>query len=378
MRKYGRGSFDCRVFSFGGENLVLSGYGHGGDIYRNRVQLDFSANVNPLGTPPEVREAVRKAAEFLAPYPDPYCGALRAKLAARLGVEEDAILCGNGAAELIYSFALALAPRQALVPAPSFSEYAAALGAAGCRVLPFPLVRERSFQVGEEILSAIGRDVDALILCNPNNPTGQSVDHGLLARILERCRETGCFLLLDECFLDLTDREAAFSLLPLLRSCDPVVILRAFTKLYGMAGLRLGYCVCRNPELLEKMSRFQQPWNVSTPAQAAGLAALDCGDFVRETLALLSEERRFLEAGLQELGIPFLPSKVNFLLFQGEPDWGEQLLAQGILIRSCVSFPGLTARDYRVAVRTRPENRALLAALAKLTDKKEDYKNAGK
>ncbi len=372
MRKCGRGSFDCRVFYFGGEDLVLSGYGHGGDIYRNQVRLDFSANVNPLGTPPEVREAVRKAAEFLAPYPDPYCGALRAKLAARLGVEENAILCGNGAAELIYSFALALAPRRALVPVPSFSEYAAALDAAGCRVLPFPLPRERGFQVGEEILSAISRDVDALILCNPNNPTGQCVAPGLLVRILERCRETGCFLLLDECFLSLADREAAFSLLPLLAPGDPVVILRAFTKLYGMAGLRLGYCVCRNPALLERMSRFQQPWNVSTPAQAAGLAALDCGDFVRETLALLSEERRFLEAGLRELGIPFLPSKVNFLLLQGDADWGARLLAQGILIRRCGNYPGLTARDYRVAVRTRPENRALLAALASLKNRKEE------
>ncbi len=359
-------------FILGGEDLVLSGYGHGGDIYRNRVRLDFSANVNPLGTPPEVREAVRKAAESLAPYPDPYCGALRAKLAARLGVEEDAILCGNGAAELIYSFALALAPRRALVPVPSFSEYAAALEAAGCRVFPFPLVRERGFQIGEEILSAIDRDVDALILCNPNNPTGQCIASSLLVRILERCRETGCLLLLDECFLSLTDQEAAFSLIPLLGPGDPVVILRAFTKLYGMAGLRLGYCVCRNPALLERMSRFQQPWNVSTPAQAAGLAALDCGDFVQETLALLSEERRFLEAGLRELGIPFLPSKVNFLLLQGDADWGARLLAQGILIRRCGNYPGLTARDYRVAVRTRPENRALLAALASLKNRKEE------
>ncbi len=348
--------------------MVLGSYGHGGDIYRNRVVWDFSANINPLGTPQAVREAVRQSAESLSPYPDPYCSALRAGLSAALGTPEETILCGNGAAELIFQFALALRPQRALVPVPSFSEYTAALEAAGCEIEPYPLLREQELRLTEAVLERITPETGALFLCNPNNPTGQLVDRELLLAILKRCRETGTWLFLDECFFSLTDPEAAFSLLPCLEPGDPAVILRAFTKLYGLAGLRLGFCVSRDPDILERMCRLQQPWNVSSPAQAAGLAALDCRDFARESLETIARERRFLERGLERLKIPYLPSRVNFMMLQGEPHWGKALLDRGILIRSCANYPGLTDRDYRIAVRTREANEALLTALAALTE----------
>lgn len=343
--------------------VLLNDYGHGGDVYRNRVRLDFSANVNPLGTPPEVVAAIAASAEKCAAYPDPYCTRLREKLAAVHGVEPGDVVCGNGAAELIFQFAAALRPKTALLPVPSFSEYESALAAAGCEIGYFELKRAEGFAVTEAILDAVTPEVGALVLCTPNNPTGRSIDPALLERILDRCRAAGAWLLLDECFLDLTDAGAEKSLIPALREGDPCLVLRAFTKLYGMAGVRLGYAVCKNETMLETMCRTVQPWNVSAPAQAAGEAALDCRAFVARTLALIAEEKEYLLRELRALGVDVLPGDANFLMLSGVPGLCDKLLERGILLRSCANYRGLTEGDCRIAVRTHAENEQLIAVL---------------
>ena len=343
--------------------VLFNDYGHGGDVYHNRVRLDFSANVNPLGTPPEVVAAIAKSAERCAAYPDPYCSRLREKLAAVHGVTPADVVCGNGAAELIFQFAAALRPKAALLPVPSFSEYESALSAVGCQIEYFELKRAEGFAVTEAILDAITPATDVLTLCTPNNPTGRSVDPEVLLRVLDRCRETGTRLLLDECFLDLTDKGAEKSLIPALRDGDPCLVLRAFTKLYGMAGVRLGYAVSKDRDLLERMCRTVQPWNVSAPAQAAGEAALDCKDFVKRTLALIAEEKEYLLRSLRDLGIDVLPGDANFLMLSGVPGLCEAMLERGILLRSCANYRGLGEGDCRIAVRTHGENEQLIAAL---------------
>ena len=347
--------------------VLLNDYGHGGDVYHNRVRLDFSANVNPLGTPPEVVRAVAESAERLAAYPDPYCTALREKLAAVHGVGVNDVVCGNGAAELIFQFAAAVRPRRALLPVPSFSEYDAALEAVGCEMAYFPLSRADGFAVTEALLAAVTPETDALILCTPNNPTGRSVAPEILEKLLARCRETGTWLLLDECFLDLTDAGAEKSVIPALRPGDPCLVLRAFTKLYGMAGVRLGYAVCKNLSMLERMCRTVQPWNVSAPAQAAGEAALDCREFVQRTLALIAAERDYLLREIRALGVSVLPGDANFLMLSGVPGLYDRLREEhGILIRSCANYRGLEEGDVRIAVRTHEENTQLIAALREI------------
>ena len=346
--------------------ILNTGYVHGGDIYSQRVKLDFSANVNPFGAPEAVKAAVRAAAETLSPYPDPYCGPLRAQLAASLGVETGSVLCGNGAAELIYQFAAALKPRKALLPVPSFSEYEGALRAAGCEPTVYPLCRENGFALTDAILEAITPDTDLLLLCSPNNPTGRSVEKGLLLSILDRCRKRGTWLFLDECFFELTDEGKAFSLAEQLKPGDRVFLLRAFTKAYGMAGLRLGYGICRNRQMLTDMSRLIQPWNVSTPAQTAGLAALGCPDWPHKARNLIRSEKPFLLKGLNALGLRALPGDANYLFFSGTPGLYEGLKERGILIRNCENYRGLASGDYRIAVRTRPENEALLKAMGEV------------
>ncbi len=343
--------------------ILDKGYGHGGDVYSRHIRLDFSANVNPFGTPEPVKAAVRAAAEELSAYPDPYCGPLREKLAALNGLAREDVICGNGAAELIYQFAMALQPKNALLPVPSFSDYESALAAAGCEPTFYPLERENGFLLTEDILARIGPETDLLMLCSPNNPTGRSVPRALLLDILDRCRETKTWLFLDECFLELTDEGKAFSLADRLGDGDRVFLLRAFTKAYGMAGLRLGYGLCKDRAFLERMCRQGQPWNVSTPAQAAGLTALDCPDWPKKGRDLIRTEKPWLSERLTALGFAVLPGDANFLFFSGAPGLYETLRDRGVLIRDCANYRGLGPGDCRIAVRTRRENEALLKAI---------------
>ena len=348
--------------------ILDTAYVHGGDIYSRPIRLDFSANVNPFGAPEAVKAAVRSAAEDLGAYPDPCCGPLREKLAAANGVDKNDVICGNGAAELIYQFAAALKPRRALLPVPSFADYESALLGLGCEPIFYPLFREDGFLLTEDILDAIGPDTDLLMLCSPNNPTGQSVPKELLLKIQDRCRAAGTWLFLDECFYELTDEDKAVSLVNYLQEGDRVFLLRAFTKAYGLAGLRLGYGLCKNRELLAAMSRLTQPWNVSTPAQAAGLAALDCPDWPRKARELFETGKRFLTEGLAALGFSVLPGDANFLFFSGAVGLYEELRERGVLIRDCANYRGLRPGDYRIAVRTRAENEELLRVVKEALD----------
>ena len=202
--------------------------------------LDFSANISPLGVPESVRRAAEASLAEAGRYPDPLCRALREKLASCHGVPAEWILCGNGAADLIYRLAAARQPKTALVTAPTFSEYENALTLWGCRVSRFPLSEETGFAVTEDILSRITPELDLLFLCEPNNPTGRTTDRRLLKRVLDRCSASGTLLAVDECFSDFLDDPASHTLLDDLHHFENLVILRAFTKSYALAGLRLG------------------------------------------------------------------------------------------------------------------------------------------
>ena len=343
---------------------------HGGDWAGYRAQfgrdaLDFSANVSPLGLPEGVAKAITAALPTADRYPDPLCRELRAKLALHEGVPADHILCGNGAADLIFRLVWAKKPRRALVTAPTFAEYAAALETVGCTVERFILQAADDFAVPESFLSAIDGRVDLVFLCQPNNPTGQLTPPDLVARILQRCTACGALLVLDECFLDFLPDHAQLTAKLLLGSGD-LLILKAFTKLYGMAGVRLGYALSADTALLDAMQHTGQPWAVSSLAQAAGLAALDETVYVEQVRALIAAQRPLLASGLRALGLRVLDGRVNYLLFQGPETLGETLRQKGVVLRSCANYPGLDGSWYRTAVRTAAENEQLLQTLSEV------------
>ena len=327
--------------------------------------LDFSANVSPLGMPAGVAAALAGCAPDCDCYPDPLCRDLSAAIGRAEGVPGEWVLCGNGAADLIWRAALALRPARALVTAPAFAEYEAALAATGCAVERYFLSEEKDFRLDEGFLEAIRPGVGMVFLCEPNNPTGLTTPRPLLLRVLARCRQAGALLVLDGCFGDFLADPAAHTLKGELAGGN-LLILKAFTKLYGMAGVRLGYALCADAALLAKLRAAGQPWAVSTPAQAAGLAALKETEYVAAVRALVASERPRLAAGLAALGCRVLPGEANYLLFRCERPLCQPLRRRGILLRSCDNYHGLGPAWYRTAVRTGAENSRLLAALGEV------------
>lgn len=325
--------------------------------------LDFSANVSPLGVPCSVKKAIVSAAQSIDRYPDPLCRCLCRKLSAYEQVPECYILCGNGAADVIFRAVMARKPKKALITAPSFSEYEAALIACGCQVEYHFLHEENDFRLDDSFLQSIVPGIDMVFLCEPNNPTGISSPREFLLRVAEKCRDRGALFILDECFSDFLEEPRKHTLKNALTEFPNMVILKAFTKLYAMAGVRLGYALCADSKLVQRMREAGQPWAVSSLAQAAGEAALEETDYVRKVREVVAQERPWMIEQLINLGFRVVPGEANYLLFRCSVPLIQPLRQKGILLRSCSNYYGLDQTWYRTAVRTHEENIRLIQAL---------------
>lgn len=333
---------------------------HGGDIYAGGIALDFSANINPFGTPEGVKAAICSALNNLSYYPDPYCRELVSAIAEYENVPRSFILCGNGAAELIYSFARAQRPQRVVELAPTFAEYTIPIENA--EIKRFYLREDNGFCLTDDFLSFIEKtEPNAVFLCNPNNPTGLCAPREFIEKAAEICVDVGAKLFVDECFMDLADRNE--SMTNRLSDNPHLIILKAFTKSCGMAGIRLGYCLCADEAMLHAMSRTVQPWNISTLAQKAGAAALAECDFLEKTRLFIQDERPRLSGELKRIGLTVFDSNANFLLIKGKMGLDERLMENGIKIRNCGNFHGLTNEYYRLAVKLPNENDRLIEAI---------------
>ena len=342
-------------------------YVHGGDVYSyteayGGVPLDLSANINPFGIPERVKQAMRGAVEDCTRYPDPFCRAARRAIGAAEGVDPDWIYCGNGAADVLDRIAAVLQPRTALLTAPTFAEYERTL--AGTDIRLHLLREDEGFAVTGRILLDITPETDAVYLCNPNNPTGRTIEPRLLHRVVEKCAQNDIWLVVDECFNDFLTDGARHSLKLLLGDYPKLVILRAYTKMYAMPGVRFGWCMTANTGLIEGLYRAGQPWNVSVIAQACAAAAAGEAGYAVQTAACIAQERIYLTEELTRRGLTVYPGEANFLLFRSQDDVLQgKLAARGVLIRNCANYRGLGAGYYRTAVKTREDTARLLAAL---------------
>lgn len=334
---------------------------HGGDIYSSEIMLDFSANLNPLGMPESVKNTIINSASEYESYPDPLCRKLRCALSEYEDFPAWNIVCGNGAADLIYRIVKAVNPKKAIVTAPTFSEYEKALSENGTEILHYYLSEKYDFAIDKGILNVLDSSADMIFLCNPNNPTGQLVPKNILKAVAERCLENDTILVCDECFLPFVTDGKSKS----IRHCinKNVIILNAFTKIYSMAGLRLGYALFGSTELAETVQKTGQYWSVSTPAQLAGIAALSEENYIEKTINLINNERKFLTAELNKFGFKVFESKANFILFNCDIPLDEMLLREKIAIRNCSNYEGLSDGYFRVAVRSREENIMLISAI---------------
>ncbi len=323
----------------------------------------LSANENPLGPSPRAVEAVRAEAARAHLYPDGGGTVLREALAASLGVTPESVILGNGADELLGLIAWAAleAGDEAVMPHPAFEPYATVVTLAGATAIRSPLVEYRTD------LDDMGRRVTprtkVVILCSPHNPTGTIIHTGAFRRFADALGADPPLLVLDEAYRDFTEDPACVDGIALLREYPTLIVLRTFSKIAGLAGLRVGYAVAR-PETIRMLNRARAPYNVNRLAQVAAVAALEDREHWERTRQLVIQGRRFLTGELRRLGLDVVPSEANFLLVNA----GEQaaqlrdaLLKDGILVRDggTVGFPG----HLRITVGTRDVNARLLRVL---------------
>lgn len=338
---------------------------HGGDIYRNQIRLDFSVNTNPLGMPDPVKEALHQAVEEAENYPDIRAQALSAAVAEQLQVRKEQLVFGNGASELFHAVLHAIKPSKILIPVPSFLGYEEAAKAIDCEVIFYEMKKEENFCLTDRILDVLDENISLVFLANPNNPVGNLVEPELIFQIAEKCRQCDITLVLDECFMELTGKEQTYSFFKRLDEFPNVVVIRAFTKLYAIPGVRLGYLVCEQ-NLAEKI-RLQLPeWNLSVFAQRAGVAAIKEQEYIARAVVCIQTQRQFLLEELQAAGCSVFDSDADYLLFYSEMPLYELFLQRGILIRDCSNFRGLQRGYYRIAVKSEEQNRMFAEVLREI------------
>lgn len=332
---------------------------HGGDIYKNRVKLDFSVNINPLGVPDSVKAALDFAAKHCHEYPDMDAAGLREAISTMLSVPKDCLLFGNGASELFMGIVHAFMPKRTLIPVPSFYGYEYAANAVNSDIDYFYLKKEKDFELGEDLFNAL-ENTELLFLANPNNPTGRGLDKAYLKELLEICLKKNIIVVLDESFIEFC--RDYISMTGEINNYDNLLVIRSATKLFAIPGVRLGY-MAGAAHLLKRIGRVLPEWNISIFAQEAGTACAGEREYIQKTEDYVKTEREFLYDGLKELGLYVYKGEANFLLFYSETPLYTALLDKGILIRDCRNFKGLSEGYYRAAVRQRQDNEKLLKAI---------------
>ena len=320
---------------------------HGGNIYKKAKEmgireediLDFSANISPLGLPEHIRKAMIEAIDGTINYPDPDCSRLKEAISKQDNVPESHITCGNGGADLLYRLAFGLHPKKVLLPAPAFVEYEEALSAAGAQ-MEYYLMRD-DFVIKED------------------------TEKELILRVLERAKETNTFVMADECFLEICQNESEYTVKPFIEKYENLIILKSFTKLYAIPGVRLGYILAGSEDVIAKVNRTGQAWSVSHIAQCAGVAALSDNVYKERVIETVAAELSYMKKEFFKLPVILYDGAANYLFFQtpGIADLDRRLESYGIMIRNCSNYVNLGKDYWRVAVKSHEENEKLIKAL---------------
>ncbi len=330
--------------------------------------IDFSANINPLGYPPWLKETIIKEFDSVLNYPDIDSFDLVSELSKYHDVDKSSIVVGNGSTEFIYSIPLAFKPPKALIVTPAFSEYEKGLRMAGAEVSYFQADEKSDFSVDIDCFcKRLEEGFDIVYLCNPANPTGVLISKDELCRVIACAGKTGTLVVIDEAFIDFVEEE---SVKKEILKFSNLIVLRSMTKFFGIPGLRIGYVIAA-PSCAAKMKEKSIPWTVNSLAQKAALKALIDGDYIKATRQYILTERKFLRNALNEIsGLNAFKSAANFLLVRidvevdlNSTNIRDCLAKEGILIRDCSTFQGMGDRYFRVAVKKHKQNVILIEKL---------------
>ncbi|MBI3323420.1 MAG: histidinol-phosphate transaminase [Candidatus Omnitrophica bacterium] len=323
--------------------------------------VKLASNENPLGPSPKALEAIRRALPSLHRYPDSHCHTLVRKIASAWEVAPEQVVVGNGSDEIITLAVRALVDpgEEVVIAEPTFLIYRICAQLAEAKIVAVPM---RDFRYDLAAMRrAVTRRTKLVFIANPDNPTGSYVTRAEVEQFMAGLPPTAA-VFFDEAYAELVDAPDYPETRPWL-SRHPVIVTRTFSKAYGLSGIRVGYGVAPR-EIAEGLQRVREPFNVNSLAQAAAAAALEDAAHLEATRALLREQKPLIYQALRELGLAYVPSAANFILFHAgrkAPEVAQRLLRQGIIVRHMAAWD--LPEHVRVTIGLPEENQAFIRAL---------------
>ena len=355
---------------------------HGGDLdeisriygIKKEEIYNFGGNVNPLGLPRSVKEAISRNTDAPVNYPDVSYVALREAISDYTSIDKEHIIVGNGSTELISMCIKSIAPKKAVIVSPAYSEYLKEIELMGGKAILFPLKEEEEFKLNVRALKNIlTSDIDMLVICNPNNPTGTYITTAEIKDILIHCKERNIMLMIDETYVEFSDISKNVSAMPLVGEFDNLFIVRGTSKFFACPGLRLGYGACSNSSIIDYINTHKDPWSVNIFAELSGTVMFRDKDFIERTRSLINTQREKIFNELYNIdSVHVYDTQSNFFLLRlkrqdiTSHDVFNKLIYNKILIRDCADFPYLDNRFIRFCILDDKSNALLMTRLKEI------------
>ena len=327
------------------------------DVYGIKKEdiTSFSANVNPLGVSPLLRSTLASHIDAITSYPDREYTSLRECIAAYTGTDASQVIVGNGSTELISLFIQIEHPKKAMILGPTYSEYEREISLGGGTTLYYPLREKDDFVLDVDDFTAhLNESIDLLVLCNPNNPTSSCINRTDMRRILGICKQYDIFVMVDETYVEFADNMDEITAVPLTHYYNNIIILRGTSKFFAAPGLRLGYAISGNQDLIKSINTRKNPWTINSLAVIAGELMFTDEEYIQQTKSLISSERaRIYEIFKNHPDFkPYKPSG-NFMLLKilrediTSADLFDKAIRKNMMIRDCSTFPFLDNKYIR-------------------------------
>lgn len=364
---------------------------HGGDIYtegilKGREILDFSSNINPLGVPESFTNNLNEAVKAVEKYPDVEYRCLKKCIKEYLDfsvdyfksevyneksesfISEKDIILGNGAAEIIDLSISCF--KKVCIAVPSFIEYEKNALKWRCDIIYSKIKKDMTYDY-EDILLQVKKS-EALIIGNPNNPNGGIINKDKFKKILDFCEENNKTVIIDEAFIEFTGKNN-FSFLEKIKNYKCIFLIRALTKFFALPGIRIGYGISKNDELIQKIKSKQNPWNINCFAEIAAKYVLKDRNYIEDSLKWINEERKYMISNLKKVALieEVYNTYSNFVLCKLKDSNCDELykicLDKGIAIRKCDNFKNLNDKYIRLAIKNRESNNKIIKLLNSLS-----------
>lgn len=352
---------------------------HGSDLEKieaiygiNKDEIvSFSANVNPLGVSPLLRASLAEKIDAITTYPDREYTSLRKCIADYCDTEYEHVIVGNGSTELISLFIQIEHPKKALVIGPTYSEYEREIALGGGTTLYYPLREKDNFRLDvEDFLTHLNESIDLLVICNPNNPTSSCITRKEMRHILDACKQYDIYVMVDETYVEFADNMDEISAVPLTNYYNNIVILRGTSKFFAAPGLRLGYAITGNHDLIKAINTRKNPWTINSLAVIAGETMFRDTSYIENTKALISAERtRIYNLLKKHPDFKVYEPSGNFLLVRilkddlTSQDLFDRTIREKMMIRDCSTFPFLDNKYIRFCFMNPDDNDRLLSCL---------------